>query len=67
MSTCPMLEGELISRLALRKHIEMDMKVVMATITECMGPVDGSAEREKEAEAACQCAESWVTYGIGGE
>lgn len=45
----------------------MDMKVVMATITECMGPVDGSAEREKEAEAACQCAESWVTYGIGGE
>jgi len=63
----PKTIDELISRLALRKHIEMDMKVVMATITECMAPANGSAEREKEAEAACQCAESWVTYGIGGE
>jgi hypothetical protein len=60
-------DGELTSRLALRKHIEMDMKVVMATITECMAPAHGNADREKEAEAACQCAESWVTYGIGGE
>jgi hypothetical protein len=56
----------LTARLALRKHIEMDMKFVMDTLTQCMAPpING--DMEKEAEAACQCAESWVTYGIGAK
>jgi hypothetical protein len=54
------------SRLALRKHIEQDMPVVMTTLTQCMMPPT-NPDMEKEAEAACQCAESWVTYGIGAE
>ena len=42
------------------------MKFVMDTLTQCMTPpVNG--DMEKEAEAACQCAESWVTYGIGAK
>jgi hypothetical protein len=42
------------------------MPVVMTTLTQCMMPPTNQ-EMEKEAEAACQCAESWVTYGIGAE
>ena len=53
-------------RLALRKHIEQDMPMVMTTLTQSMTPPTNS-DMEKEAEAACQCAESWVTYGIGAE
>jgi hypothetical protein len=53
-------------RLALRKHIETDMPAVMTTLTQSMTPPT-NPEMEKEAEAACQCAESWVTYGIGAE
>jgi hypothetical protein len=45
----------------------------MSTITACMVPLgphargSGRGDNEKEAEAACRCAESWVTYGIGAE
>jgi len=53
-------------RLALRKHIEQDMPMVMTTLTQSMTPPT-NPDMEKEAEAACQCAESWVTYGIGAE
>ena len=53
-------------RLALRKHIETDMPAVMTTLTHSMVPPT-TPEMEKEAEAACQCAESWVTYGIGAK
>lgn len=42
------------------------MPVVMTTLTQSMTPPTNQ-EMEKEAEAACQCAESWVTYGIGAE
>ena len=53
-------------RLALRKHIEQDMRMVMTNLTQSMTPPT-NPDMEKEAEAACQCAESWVTYGIGAE
>jgi len=42
------------------------MTFVMTTLTQCMIPPT-SSEMAKEAEAACQCAESWVTYGIGAK
>lgn len=49
------------------------MPAVMAAITEAMavdgilGSPDRQAEKLREAEAACKCAESWVGYGISGE
>lgn len=55
-----------LRRHALRRHVESDMEAVMSTITACVVPPT-TAEQGKEAEAACRCAESWVTYGIGAE
>ena len=49
------------------------MTAVLTTITESMTPPRGFDDPEmigaklKEAEAACRCAESWISYGLGGE
>ncbi|KAK4687604.1 importin-13, partial [Tremellales sp. Uapishka_1] len=61
-------------RVALRKHIEMDLPAVMGTIAASLslnGPLGSDLTQEemrlKEVEAGCKCAESWVVYGLGGD
>ncbi|ORY23548.1 armadillo-type protein [Naematelia encephala] len=55
-------------RNALRRHLQEDIPAVLSVISRSMDPPPGDpGERAKEADAACKCAESWVTYGLGGD
>ncbi|KAL1406931.1 hypothetical protein Q8F55_006343 [Vanrija albida] len=56
-------------RNALRRHLDLDVPAVMATITESMNgdAVQSPADCIKSAEAACKCAQSWINYGLGAD
>jgi hypothetical protein len=43
------------------------MAGVMETLMSSLRAEGNDAERVKEAEAGCKCAESWIDYGLGAE
>lgn len=63
-------------RVALRRHLDVDLPQVMETIKGSMSghrdlnnvhTMGGREEAVKEMEGACRCAEAWIGYGLGAE